>query len=198
MLSRRALVGKMAAGVAGGAVAWAAGAVRPGTASARQAPIDSVSPPQAEPNPAQRVANTTEGVAAPTTQPPWQLLHPLQAGAVVAHEWRISDLTGARDGSLVMTLTNERGRSHRVHICRNDGQPHGVVHTRRFDLLVMNGGQGDLPTEESFAQAVARVGQVLSANEMNREPEEVASALLPHNERLRLFSAAESANARLR
>ena len=46
------------------------------------------------------------------------------------------------DGSCVLTLQNARGRAHRVHLCRNDGQPQGLVYTRRFDLVVMNGGAG--------------------------------------------------------
>ena len=52
----------------------------------------------------------------------------------------------------------------------------------------MNGGQGDLPTEEGFAQAVAEVAHVLAANESDRRHEPVVTALLPHAERVRLFS----------
>ena len=48
-----------------------------------------------------------------------------------------------------------------MHLCRNDGRPHGLVYTKELDLVVMNGGASDLPTEESFAQAVAEVGEVV-------------------------------------
>lgn len=127
---------------------------------------------------------------------PWQLLQPLAMGSVVAHGWRVSDLSSVTDGSCVLTLQNERGRSHRVHLCRNDGRPQGLVYTDRLDLVVMNGGQGDLPTDEGFAQAVAEVAHVVAANEDKRQQEPVVVALMPHSERLRLFADAE--NARLR
>jgi hypothetical protein len=87
-----------------------------------------------------------------------------------------------------LTLENERGRAHRVHICRNDGRPQGLVYTKRFDLVVMNGGQGDLPTEEGFARAVAEVAHVLAANERGWQQEPVA--LLPHAERVQRFADA--------
>ena len=116
--------------------------------------------------------------------PPWE---PRPAvGSVVAHGWRVAELSGVADGSLVLTLENERGRAHRVHLCRNDGSPQGLVYTKRFDLVVMNGGQGDLPTEEGLAQAVAEVAHVLAANESDRH----VAALLPHAERVQLFAAA--------
>ena len=86
-------------------------------------------------------------------------------GATVAHGWRVAGLSGVVDGSCVLTLQNERGRSHRIHLCRNDGRPQGLVYTESRRLVVMNGGQGDLPTEEGLAQAVAEVAHVLAANE---------------------------------
>jgi hypothetical protein len=119
---------------------------------------------------------------------PWALLQPLAMGSAVAHGWHVAGLTGAVDGSCVVTLQNERGRAHRVHLCRNDGRPQGLVYTKRFDLVVMNEGQGDLPTEESLAQAVAALGHVLAANERDRQHEALVTALLPQAERLRLFS----------
>jgi hypothetical protein len=86
----------------------------------------------------------------------------------------------------VLTLQNERGRTHRVHVCRNDGAPQGLVHTKRYDLIVMNGGEGDLPTDENLAQAIATVARVMAANEGRPQP--AVAALLTHNERVRLFS----------
>jgi hypothetical protein len=80
-----------------------------------------------------------------------------------------------------VTLENERGRQNRVHICRNDGKPNGIVFTDRFDLVAMNGGKGDLPTEESFARAIAELSHVLAANE---DRSTVVASLVPHAERL--------------
>jgi hypothetical protein len=109
-------------------------------------------------------------------------------GAAVAHGWRVAGLTGVVDGACVLTLQNARGRTHRVHLCRNDGRPHGLVYTRRFDLVVMNGGVGDLPTEEGLGQAVAEVAHVLAANEGEGRHAPVVTALLPHAERVRRFA----------
>ena len=137
-------------------------------------------PPRAEPPPAASVANSP---------PPWELLSPLGAGSMVAHGWRLVGLGPVEDGSTVVTLRNRRGRSHRVHLCRNDGNPQGIVYTRRVDLVVMNEGYGDLPTEERLAQAVAELAHVIAANEAT-VPDRCLAELLPQAERLRRFAAA--------
>jgi hypothetical protein len=188
MLSRRDLIGKAAVGAAG---ALALSAARTGLASPRalraatddrDGPADDRDGPNASPPPAD-----SEAIAAP---PPWDLVSPLTAGSVVAHGWRLGDLSPVQDGSCVATLENERGRSRRVHLCRNDGTPQGLIYTRRMDLVVMNGGQGDLPTEEGLAQAVAALAHVVAANEA-KAPDGVLAELLPHAERVRRFAAVD-------
>jgi hypothetical protein len=54
---------------------------------------------------------------------------------------------------------------------------------------MMNGGQGDLPSEEGLAQAVAQVAHVLAANEGDQQQEPLVTALLPHAERVRQFAS---------
>jgi len=119
---------------------------------------------------------------------------PLAAGAAVAHGWRLTELGPVQDGSCVATLQNERGRSRRIHLCRNDARPQGLVYTCRVDLVVMNEGHGDLPTEERLAQAVAAVAHAVAANE-RRAPEHLFTALLPHAERVRRFASAQGVYA---
>ena len=187
MLSRRELIGKAAVGAA---AAVAVSAARTGVASARAVPAATNDPahggegrnavlPPADPPPADSVASSP---------PPWELLSPLGAGSVVGHGWRLVALSPVQHGSCVVTLQNARGRSHRVHLCRNDGNPQGIIYTRRVDLVVMNEGYGDLPTEERLAQAVAELAHVIATNEA-MVPDGVAE-LLPHAERLRRFAAA--------
>ena len=208
MLSRRELIGKAAVGAT---AALTLSAARTGLASvsgrALPAPTDDPAGSRGAPgDPADGRAatdapagdregrNTEPPPADPvaiTAPPPWALLSPLVAGAVVAHGWRLADLSPVQDGSCVVTLENERGRAHRVHLCRNDGTPQGLVYTRRLDLVVMNEGKGDLPTEESLAQAVAALAHVVAANE-GRAPEGFHGDLLPHAERLRRFAAASA------
>ena len=194
MLSRRQMVGRLAAGAA---VVCTAGVARANTASTRNemnaltgsAPdagqLAHSAPPTEEIQEGQEIIDAQPPASAPA---PWALVRPLALGSVVAHGWRVADLTGVIDGSCVLTLQNQRGRAHRVHLCRNDGRPQGLVHTERLDLVVMNGGQGDLPTEEGLAQAVAEVAHILAANESGRQQEPVVVALLAHAERVRLFT----------
>jgi len=188
MLSRRELIGKAAVGAA---AAVAVSAARTGVASARAVPAATNDPahggegrnadlPPADPPPAASVASSP---------PPWELLSPLGAGSVVGHGWRLVDLSPVQHGSCVVTLQNARGRSHRVHLCRNDGNPQGIIYTRRVDLVVMNEGYRDLPTEERLAQAVAALAHVIAANEAT-VPDRCLAELLPHAERLRRFAAA--------
>jgi hypothetical protein len=216
MLSRRDLVGRLAAGTA---AVCAVGVAKTSLASVRRrekkmpigaghggegisAPLpqpavdapQAVAPAPAAPAPAAQALAPQPPIVdsgPPTTlsaPAPWELLRPLAMGSAVAHGWHVAGLTGAVDGSCVLTLENERGRAHRVHLCRNNGHPQGLVYTKHVDLVVMNGGVGDLPTEEGLAQAVAEVAHVLAANERNRRHEPVMTALLPHTERVRQFN----------
>jgi hypothetical protein len=185
MLTRRDVVGKLAAGTA---FVWAAGMARTGMAATRPEPS---TPAGAQPDenlaaesaPPRGVETTVATVSAP---PPWELLQPLALGSVVAHGWHLAGLTDVVHGACVVTLQNERGRAHRVHLCRNEGTPQGLVYTKQLDLLVMNGGQGDLPTDEGFAQAVAELAHVVARNESQRE--QVVASLLPQAERVRRFA----------
>ena len=196
MLSRRALIGKAAVGAA---AAVAVGAARTGVASARVLQVATGDAPN-NGNGSANDRDERNAVAPPAdsvataSPPPWELLSPLAAGAVVADGWRLADLSPVQDGSCVVTLANERGRSHRVHLCHNDGTPQGLVYTRRLDLVVMNQGYGELPTEEGLAQAVAALAHAVAANEATA-PDAVLAELLPHAERLRRFAAVDGTTA---
>jgi hypothetical protein len=145
-------------------------------------------PSQAPQNGAPETATRVDPPAVSVAPPPVEVLRPLTIGSVVGQGWRIANLSGVEDGSCVLTLANERGREYRVHVCSNDGRPQGLVYTKRFDLVVMNGGQGDLPTEEGFAQAVAEVAHALAANEHALENPSLVAELKSHEERVRLYT----------
>ena len=194
MLSRRELIGKAAVGAA--AALTVGGVV--GTAAAATRPLrDGTDDPTSDRHDQGPTTDRDEANArsARTDAPaPWALLAPYTAGAVIAHGWRVSELTPVRDGSAVVTLENARGRAHRIHLCRNDGSPQGIVSTRRVDLVVMNQGYGELPTEEHFGQAVAALARAIAANEATGA-DDVAAALLPHAERVQRFAVAADAAA---
>jgi len=203
MLSRRDLIGKAAVGAA---AALAVGAVGTGFAATRPL-ADPTADPEGKGEGPDRAGDRDEqkavapsAKAAPSAVPaPWELVAPFTAGSMVAHGWRLVDLSSVRDGSAVVTLQNQRGRAHRVHLCRNDGSPQGIVYTRRVDLVVMNQGYGDLPTEEHLGQAVAKLAHAVAANEAAM-PEGVFATLLPHAERVQRFAtvADASSDGRLR
>jgi hypothetical protein len=198
MLSRRDMIEKLAAGTAGAAVAWVAASSRAG-ATVGQSPaplwdadatVSKALGAAGEATEAAKVGGEGSNESAPPApQPPWELLHPLAVGSVLAHGWRVADLSGPVHGACVLTLRNPRGAVHRLHLCRNQGRPQGLVYTKQIDLVVMNGGEGGLNTDEGLAQAVAEVAHVLAANEGSWRHATVIDGLLPHAERLRRFSA---------
>ena len=177
MLSRRTFVGRLAAGAA------VAGAVTTiGTrASARTSAAPSIG---SAPDDA-RTASASDASPsdAPSAPPPWELLAPLTAGAALGHGWQVAALSGVEAGSCVLTLQHASGRTQRLHVCRHDGRPAGVVYTDTLDLLVMNDGAGETPTDEGLAQAVATVAHAVARN-AGAAPAE----LLAHAERLDRFA----------
>ena len=179
LLSRRAFVGKLAAGAAAaGAVATIGGRAEARTAGATDAATGT----------APRAAAAVAETAAPLAEAPapWELLRPLSAGAALAHGWTVTEVSPVRAGASVVTLRHAQGATRRVHLCRKGAVPAGLVHTERYDLVVMNGGAGDLPTEEGLAQAVAALAHAVAANEATQaEP----VALLAHAERVERFAA---------
>jgi len=156
MLSRRAFVGKLAAGAA------VAGAVTT---------LGSRAQARGEAEPAAAASSVA----------------PLRAGAALGHDWQLAELSPVQAGSCVATLAHASGRTHRVHLCRNTGTPAGLVHTAEVDLLVMNGGAGEQPTDEGLAQAVAALAHAVARNESATRVAQVG--LLAHAERVARFGA---------
>ena len=183
MLSRRTFVGRLAAGAA------VAGAV---TTIGTRASARTSAAPSSGSAPADAGTASTSDVAlsdAPSAPAPWELLAPLTAGAALGHGWQVAALSGVEAGSCVLTLQHASGRTQRVHVCRNDGRPAGMVYTDTLDLLVMNDGAGETPTDEGLAQAVATVAHAVARNAAAAPAE-----LLAHAERLDRFAT----TARLR
>lgn len=189
MLSRRAFVGRLAAGAAAvgavGTIAGRAQGARSGAEAGARAPAGA-GPGGASGEPWENDAAASEASAAP-----WALVAPLRAGAELAGAWRLAALGGVSAGSCVATLEHAEGRAARVHLCRNTGRPSGVVHTARYDLVVMNGGDGAQATDEGLARALVALAAAVERNEAQVA---VGAELLGHAERVAQFGA----SARLR
>ncbi len=162
MESRRDALKKMAAVVAAGSAVAAAG---PSLAS---------TPPLAEADPPP---------AAEPREPPWALLAPHGPGDRVG-EWTLAGLGPVDRGATVLELERD-GVLARVHLCANAGHPCGLASTDRFDLVLMNFGDGRTPSPEQLARTLAVLASRLEANAdvATRSCPELAE-LMPHGERL--------------
>jgi len=86
-------------------------------------------------------------------------------------------------------LRHADGRHAQVHLCARDGRPRGLAHTALFDLVLMDGGQGDRPTDEGLGRALLTVASRVRSNELQTADRRVAG-LLSHVERVERFGAA--------
>ncbi|MDP2312085.1 MAG: hypothetical protein Q8P41_04210 [Pseudomonadota bacterium] len=138
-------------------------------------------------------AATPAGPARPTTPlgaaaGPWWLVHPLQAGSAIGLGWHVARLYPAVDGAVTLNLLHEDGRAARVDLSLRDGAPRGPASSRYVDFIVMDGGNGDSPMEESLGRAVRRLAAIVEENE-ERDLDALA-VLQPHDERLWRHEAA--------
>ena len=100
------------------------------------------------------------------TAPPWWLLAPLETGTRIGSEWRIAGLSPITQGATILSLVHRDQRTARVHICARRGQARGLAHTGLFDLVLMDGGQGDRPTDESLGRVLKQVARHIRHNEL--------------------------------
>jgi hypothetical protein len=116
----------------------------------------------------------------------WPLLAPLAPGDAIGLGWRVGELTAVSHGAAVLTLESEQ-ESVRVHLCRFDGQAHGVAHSDTVDLLLMNRARGARPTDEGLARVLVVLARLIRGNERAgvRAPE----SLVSHAARLEFFRA---------
>jgi hypothetical protein len=131
MLSRRELMEKGAVGAAATALVWVPpppGRLRLSALVVRRRATPR-SPRTTATARTRRRSPAPAEVAAIAAPPPWELVSPLAAGALLAHGWRLAELGPVRDGSCVVTLQNARGRARRVISAATPG-PHRVSSTR--------------------------------------------------------------------
>lgn len=119
---------------------------------------------------------------------PWWLVDPLGPGAAVGRGWVLADLSPVRQGAAVFTLQHRDGRQARVHLCARQGRPVGLAHTGLFDLVLMDGGTGQQPTDEHLGRAVIALARRVRRHELRDHANlKTASRLLGHDERASLY-----------
>jgi hypothetical protein len=116
---------------------------------------------------------------------PWWLLAPLRAGAPLAMGWSLADLSGPHNGGLVLRLQHSNGAVGSVHLSARAPGARPLATTHLLDLRLMDGGDGDRPTDETLGRLVVGLAQHIARNELAAAGDDpVLSALLPHSERL--------------
>jgi hypothetical protein len=123
-----------------------------------------------------------------TDAAPWWLVAPLRPGLRLAGGWRVMDLSPVRRGAAVLTLAGSEGVEVGVHICAHGGQAQGLASSRLFDLVLMDGGQGDRPTPVGLAQAMNGLARAISRNEIEAADDlDHLARMLTHAERVELY-----------
>lgn len=127
--------------------------------------------------------------AEPIADDPWWLLSPLQPGQSIAFGWRLGPDLRPHKGAYVLPLEHESGQVAALHICVHGGATRGVAHTRRLDLLLMDGGDGEHTTDEALGRIARYLATVIAQNEALPGADAHLAALLPHGERLFRYGA---------
>ena len=96
---------------------------------------------------------------------PWWLFEPLQKGSYLANHWSIASLSPIERGASVLTLVSRTGSQARVHICGHAGSPKGIASTRFLDLMLMDGGNGMTPSNESLGRVILSLAKHIEKTE---------------------------------
>jgi hypothetical protein len=135
--------------------------------------------------PASGAVGATEAAAVPAG-PAW-LLHPLRPGGEIGLGWRLARVFPAVQGAVTLTLLHEDGRAARVDLCLRDGAARGPASTEYIDFIVMDGGDGAHPMDESLGRAVRRLAAIVGDNEardLDGRDLDTLAALEPHADRV--------------
>ena len=111
---------------------------------------------------------TTESAGA-AGEAPWWLIAPHAADSSLGTA-RIQQVN-MHPEAMVVEMTSEGGR-FRAELCRRDdevGAPDPIARTRRYDLFLVNGGNGRTRTDEQAGRAVLALAEAVERNEMSRE-----------------------------
>ena len=113
---------------------------------------------------------------------PGFLFHPLGPGADLGLGWTLGGVYPPHEGAITLTLSHRDGRSVRVDVCLRDGAAKGPASTEMLDFIVMDGGDGSAPMDESLGRVVMRLAAIAQENE--RTDADKIRELLPHVERV--------------
>lgn len=108
------------------------------------------------------------------------LITPLTVGSKVAG-CTLVKIGALAQGAIGLVLTDRSGQQFGVEICaRDEGSPRSPAETAKFQLYVVNEGDGSLPTVEEHGIAAMTIASVIRKNEAAVE----TSSFLTLEERL--------------
>jgi len=120
---------------------------------------------------------------ASNTKPPTigeLLVAPLKVGSEIAG-CRIEKIGEVVQGSVGLVLSDSSGQSFGIEVCARDAEaPRSPAETARFQLYVVNEGDGSVPTVEEHGLAAMNIALVIRKNEGSVD----ASEFLSFRERL--------------
>ena len=116
---------------------------------------------------------------------PWELIYPLSPGARLAGGWLVQSLSQVRKGASILTLQHPQHGEASIHVCAHDGQPQGVASTAMLDLVIMDGRDGDQPTNERLGRVIMDIASRIRKNETSDTADlRTLSRMMPHNARI--------------
>ena len=123
-----------------------------------------------------------------TADSPWWIIAPLRAGNRVGKGWYIGELSEVREGAAVMQLVNRDGRAVDVHVCARAGRGQGLAQTALFDLVTMDGRDGDVATPEDMGRVVMSLARRIRQNEtQNAGDLRPFATMMSHADRVALY-----------
>ncbi len=125
---------------------------------------------------------------------PWWLVSPIRTGSTIGKGWSVTGLSPVQQGAAVLSLQHRDGRTAAVHICALGRGGRGVASTSLFDLVVMDGRDGDAPTDEDLGRAVVNLSRRIHRNELAVEAElRQAAGMMTHGDRVARYGGARFA-----
>lgn len=114
--------------------------------------------------------------------PPLWLVAPFKPGDSLGLGWSLARVFPAIEGAVTLNLLHGDGRKARVDLSLREGAPKGPASTAFLDFIVMDGGDGSAPMDESLGRVVRRLAAAVAENEA-QIPEQLPS-LQAHADRV--------------
>jgi len=116
---------------------------------------------------------------------PLWLISPLEIGSSVGKGWKIEEIGLIEQGACILSLKHNSGEVTNIHICAKGEEQKGIASTELLDLVIMDGRQGEEPTQEDVGRVVMGIAKRIQSNEISLEADlSSLASLQSHDERV--------------